>query len=770
MSHWPQNGRDYEELGPDIENDQNLDIEEFIDYNLNEDMGQYLDGGKVKGQALGLGLNVAEQGIDPNVYPIEELYLNLNTHERNDPNVAIDQYFEENEENPNIAPEYEWMWSPPYSPPLGVEAMDLDLDFNIAAQEENGDRRMDLNIEQDNGIRHDLNIDIKDDIEAPDIGEQEEENSLQVRSESGMDRITPLVGVSHERLIQDRRNLREKISTLKKQNSKSETEISSSMYLLLRMSKLEKNQKKALNLKQRIGDAQRKINYNNYYIDLYQNAMRDSINYKDIPEKKKFDIKLLNEEEIDFFMEQTENNVRDLEIELATIVGKYSRAQDLAKETENEEELQRLKLKLKKLKENYKYNEYLLEIVGNTLRTLKEIRDEGEKKREKFRRKSKRQTLMSADRYLRKKIEQNLNEFISNRSELNANELRNRMREIGELHRRVIENDYSLRINDEEMVEKSRKGVPDLEEYAQCLERMINLMLEYQKGPNQERIDEIETELIYLQEIREENEKKFKKYKYSEKVLGNLLRRKLTKQEKESDIERNLKIENMNENELEFFREETEHYIDSLLNRMANNLALIRNSERQLQSLKNIESRAKYHNQLDQNQIEYEYNRALLDISYHELQRIIGRLIYFRESMSSAHSQRQPFRRPRPQPNATPVPEILIPTLRELVDYFHRTGFPFQLNLMPIDWRPQIDALEVRQRRKYIRKIIKSLKKLLRHIQRDIVDAKVNPGRANVGGILIDEAICKHLVEREKDILGYIELWEQEMDRNPQQN
>jgi hypothetical protein len=46
----------------------------------------------------------------------------------------------------------------------------------------------------------------------------------------------------------------------------------------------------------------------------------------------------------------------------------------------------------------------------------------------------------------------------------------------------------------------------------------------------------------------------------------------------------------------------------------------------------------------------------------------------------------------------------------------------------------------------------------------------VNPGRANVGGILIDEAICKHLVEREKDILGYIELWEQEMDRNPQQN
>ncbi len=229
MSHWPQNGRDYEELGPDIENDQNLDIEEFIDYNLNEDMGQYLDGGKVKGQAPGLGLNVAEQGIDPNVYPIEELYLNLNTHERNDPNVAIDQYFEENEENPNIAPEYEWMWSPPYSPPLGVEAMDLDLDFNIAAQEENGDRRMDLNIEQDNGIRHDLNIDIKDDIEAPDIGEQEEENSLQVRSESGMDRITPLVGVSHERLIQDRRNLREKISTLKKQNSKSETEISSSM-------------------------------------------------------------------------------------------------------------------------------------------------------------------------------------------------------------------------------------------------------------------------------------------------------------------------------------------------------------------------------------------------------------------------------------------------------------------------------------------------------------------------------------------------------------
>jgi hypothetical protein len=235
-------------------------------------------------------------------------------------------------------------------------------------------------------------------------------------------------------------------------------------------------------------------------------------------------------------------------------------------------------------------------------------------------------------------------------------------------------------------------------------------------------------------------------------------------------MERNLKIENMNENELEYFREETEHHIDSLLNRMSNNLALIRNSERQLQSLKNIESRAKYHNQLDQNQIEYEYNIALLNISYHELQRIIERLIYFRESMSSAHSQRQSFRRPGPQSNAPPVPEIPIPTHRELVDYFHRTGFPLQLNLMPIDWRPQIDALEVRQRRKYILKIIKRLKKLLRHFQRDIVDAKVNPGRANVGGILIDEAIYEHLVEKENDILGYIALWKEELDRNSQQN
>jgi hypothetical protein len=45
-----------------------------------------------------------------------------------------------------------------------------------------------------------------------------------------------------------------------------------------------------------------------------------------------------------------------------------------------------------------------------------------------------------------------------------------------------------------------------------------------------------------------------------------------------------------------------------------------------------------------------------------------------------------------------------------------------------------------------------------------------NPVRVNVGGILIGEAICKHLVEREKDILGYIELCEEEIDRNPQQN
>jgi len=45
-----------------------------------------------------------------------------------------------------------------------------------------------------------------------------------------------------------------------------------------------------------------------------------------------------------------------------------------------------------------------------------------------------------------------------------------------------------------------------------------------------------------------------------------------------------------------------------------------------------------------------------------------------------------------------------------------------------------------------------------------------NPVRANVGGILIGQAICKHLVEREKHILGYIELCEEEMDRIPQQN
>jgi hypothetical protein len=34
-----------------------------------------------------------------------------------------------------------------------------------------------------------------DDIEAPDIGEQEEENSAPVRSESGMDRITPNLNI-----------------------------------------------------------------------------------------------------------------------------------------------------------------------------------------------------------------------------------------------------------------------------------------------------------------------------------------------------------------------------------------------------------------------------------------------------------------------------------------------------------------------------------------------------------------------------------------------
>jgi hypothetical protein len=46
----------------------------------------------------------------------------------------------------------------------------------------------------------------------------------------------------------------------------------------------------------------------------------------------------------------------------------------------------------------------------------------------------------------------------------------------------------------------------------------------------------------------------------------------------------------------------------------------------------------------------------------------------------------------------------------------------------------------------------------------------VNPGRAYVGGILIDEAIYEHLVEKENDILGYIALWKEELDRNSQQN
>jgi hypothetical protein len=65
--------------------------------------------------------------------------------------------------------------------------------------------------------------------------------------------------------------------------------------------------------------AQTNIYYNNWYINAYSDARNCVISNSDVSQNRNFDFKFLNEEKIDFLIEQTKNNERDLEQELARI-------------------------------------------------------------------------------------------------------------------------------------------------------------------------------------------------------------------------------------------------------------------------------------------------------------------------------------------------------------------------------------------------------------------------------------------------------------------
>ncbi len=204
---------------------------------------------------------------------------------------------------------------------------------------------------------------------------------------------------------------------------------------------------------------------------------------------------------------------------------------------------------------------------------------------------------------------------------------------------------------------------PKINQYKECRQKIKSLLQEIERSPDRKRMTQIETELIDSIKLQNKYENGFKLSEFDLKSL-------LEGYPKENpEVVQNKKvyaIEDMNRDELRFFEQEIENEIESLRNKIAQNLAKMVYYTRN----KHKKNWTKFGEELNKNKEDYDFNAMLLAIQRYELQRIKNILqpkeVESKDSGEKAEKRKGTEDKTRKKAKEDSILWVSVPTLADL--------------------------------------------------------------------------------------------------------
>jgi hypothetical protein len=364
----------------------------------------------------------------------------------------------------------------------------------------------------------------------------------------------------------------------------------------------------------------------------------------DLPEKRDFIMKALDLEDLKFYIRRNESGLRDSEqflneneIQLTNTQRILEENKEMDAQTKSETEE-----KLKRLKKERDFEEAMLEMRRQSLKILEEqlAKKEKSKVTQNTEYKAK-QRLVNDSKRSRDDMKAKLNELLKIKKDFDKKDSEKLRKvasilkiRIGELTRKAADFDNQIRVRfeDKNLVEKPK---PNLSLYRKCLETTKRLMSEIQQNPSPERLYEIEVELISNIKLETVCLTVLERENLTQEDIKSLSKEKPEEPEEPPLRDKNPAIDEMTDDELRFFGEETEANIEEIERTIAQNLADL--------AYLNYNIRLGFFDQNDSElaKLEEEYvsNVLMLTILKDELKRIKNRIITLEIMVESRQQQ-----------------------------------------------------------------------------------------------------------------------------------
>ncbi|HEY6437805.1 MAG TPA: hypothetical protein VIY47_14535, partial [Ignavibacteriaceae bacterium] len=318
-----------------------------------------------------------------------------------------------------------------------------------------------------------------------------------------------------------------------------------------------------------------------WWLYITQNKIKEKA-IPDLPEKMDFMMKALDSEHLKFYIRRNESGLRNWEqllneneIQLTNtqriLVQNIEMDQQTKSETEQE---------LKRLEGERNYEEAMLEMRRQSLKILEEQLAKKEKSKMMLNTENKaKQRLVNDSKRTKDDMKAKFNELLninkyfdkkdSEKSRKAASILKIR---IGELTRKAADFDNQIRVRFKDK-NLAKKPKPNLALYRKCLETTKRLMSEIQQNPSPERLYEIEIELISNIKLETICLTVLERENFTQQDIKSLSKEKPEEPEELPPRNKNPAIDEMTDDELRFFGEETEANIEEIERTIAQNLA-----------------------------------------------------------------------------------------------------------------------------------------------------------------------------------------------------
>jgi hypothetical protein len=308
----------------------------------------------------------------------------------------------------------------------------------------------------------------------------------------------------------------------------------------------------------------------------------------------------------------------------------------------------------------------------------------------------------------------------------------------------------------------NNKIPPKINQYKECRQKIRSLLQEIEASPDHKRMTQIETELIDSIKLQHKYEDGFKLSEFDLKSL-------LEGYPKENpEVVQNKKvyaIEDMNEDELTFFEQEIENEIESLRNKIAQNLAKMVYYRRN----KHKKNWSKFDEELKTNKEDYDFNAMFLAIQKYELQRIKNILqpkeAESKDSGEKGQKRREAEDKTRKKAKGDSILWVSVPTLVDLAQDSKKNNEIVSPEMVENQFKTEKDPKRIRQLEELtglegIQKFMENLIALKKNLF-DAMQVLRAKKKYRIEGMDLNESHSDIIEFRYNEVEGLLRYWNQ---------